>query len=183
MTPVVTVEKLEIHDVDSVVDELLRLLQFAKARRIRSKRYSGTRFKFFINFERVLGDGEFVTCCVKKGAIPHLLIGTAEELLKAHLRVRWRVLDFSVFFVSHFLEPIDATSIYRLLNRKMSHGGIGCCSVPVLNGRRSPNDISFFNSLNGFSPFLNESFARGHNEKLALRMKMPCRTGTFFEGH
>src|SRR5437879_7682906 len=83
-----------------------------------------------------------------------------------------------VLLVRDLFEPVHCLAIESLLKRDLRHGCGWCCTMPVLDASRNPNDVSLANHLNRASPLLNPADAVCHDQNLAERMGVPGRSSS-----
>src|SRR5438309_11358040 len=65
----------------------------------------------------------------------------------------------------------------------MGHGRGGRCAMPMLLARRAPDHIAGPDDLDRAAPALNEPAARGDNQRLTERMRVPIAARARLERH
>src|SRR3954469_21160091 len=87
-----------------------------------------------------------------------------------------------VLLVGDLLEPLDHLAVERLLNRDVRHRRRRRGAMPVLLVWLDRDDVSGANLLKGAAPPLMEPATRGHDQRLAERMRMPVAARARLEG-
>jgi hypothetical protein len=84
-------------------------------------------------------------------------------------------------FVAHFFHPVGRLTVEFFYDGDVRHGGGGSSAVPMFFAGREPDYISRANFLDRPSPALRQAAARGHNQRLPQRMRVPCSSCAWFE--
>src|SRR5438876_2878888 len=88
-----------------------------------------------------------------------------------------------ILFVADFLHPVDGLAVEPFLNRDVRHGGGWRGAVPMLLAWRKPDHIAGSNLLDRTAPSPRASAARGHDERLAQRVRVPRGPSARLERH
>src|SRR5271154_4687117 len=88
----------------------------------------------------------------------------------------------SVLFVTHMFHPFNNLAVELFLNGNMRHPGRWRGAMPVLFPGSKPDHITRMNFLHRPAPALRPTAARGDDQRLAERMRMPRRPSARFEG-
>src|SRR5437870_1476289 len=85
----------------------------------------------------------------------------------------------AILFVAHLLHPLHDLAVEIFLDRDVSHRRRRRCSMPMLLAWRAHDDVNRTNFLDGSAPALHPAAARGHDQGLPERMRVPrgARTG------
>src|SRR5579863_1290257 len=89
----------------------------------------------------------------------------------------------AVLFVADLFHPIDNFPIALFLNGDVRHGRGGRSPMPVLLAGREPDHITGADILDRTSPTLCQAAARGDDEGLTERMRVPCGSCAGLEGN
>jgi len=92
----------------------------------------------------------------------------------------WRL--GAVLLVRHPFHPCDWVAVERFLNRDMTHGCCGGRAMPVLLAGFERHDVARTDLLDGSVPTLHAAKARGDDQRLTERMRMPGRARAGLEG-
>jgi hypothetical protein len=87
-----------------------------------------------------------------------------------------------VLFIADLFHPINDLAVEIFLNGDVRHGCGRRCAMPMLQTRRKPDYITGPNLLDRTALTLNPAEARGDDQCLAERMRVPCRASAGFEG-
>ena len=104
-----------------------------------------------------------------------------------HYSVGLRIL---VLFVADVLHPVDYFAVLLFLDGDVGHGRRWRGAVPVLLAGGEPDDVAGTDLLDWAAPALCPAAARGDDESLAERMRVPgsprarleCHAGALNEG-
>src|SRR5712691_8817789 len=85
-------------------------------------------------------------------------------------------MSLPILLVADFLHPVDGLAVEPFLNGDVRHGCRGRRAVPMLLARRERDHVAGSNLLDRAAPALRAAAARGDDERLAERMRMPRRS-------
>src|SRR2546427_4189008 len=87
----------------------------------------------------------------------------------------------AVLLVADLFHPVDDLGVEFFLDGDVRHFAVRRGAMPMLLSRRTRDHVPRMNFLDGAFPALHEAAARGHNERLTLRMGMPGGSGARLE--
>lgn len=88
----------------------------------------------------------------------------------------------TILVVAHVLHPLDDLAIEAFLDREMRHPRGRRSTMPVPLARRKPDDVAQSDFFNGTTRALHATDTRGDDQRLAQRVRVPCRASTGLEG-
>jgi len=94
-----------------------------------------------------------------------------------------RVRLLPVLLDADLFHPVNDLAVELFLYGDVRHGRGWRSAVPVLLAGREPDNITMPDLLDRTAFALSPAEARGHDERLPKRMRMPCISCTGFEGH
>src|ERR1700716_4084221 len=91
-------------------------------------------------------------------------------------RMLWPVL-----FIADLFHPVHGLPIEPFLNGDVRHGRCRQRAMPMLFTWGEPDHVTGSNLLDRATPALGASAARGHDECLTERVRVPCRPSARLE--
>src|SRR5439155_13525285 len=92
-------------------------------------------------------------------------------------------LSLPVLLVADLLEPVHVLATDRSRQGDVRHGGGRRRAVPVLDARRTPDDVAGADLHDRSAPLLRPTHARGDDQMLTRGMRVPGRPGSRLERH
>src|ERR1019366_3555000 len=87
-----------------------------------------------------------------------------------------------ILFVADFFHPVGRLAVKLLDNGNVRHGRCWRSTAPVLLSRRKPDHVTRPDFFDWTTPALHPAAPGRHNQGLAQRVGVPCRSSAGLEG-
>ena len=113
-----------------------------------------------------------------------MLMRDAESLLSTQIGNLFPLTrTLAVLLVAHMLHPIDVLAIEFFLNGNVRHSRCRSRTMPMLLARCKPDHIAWPDLFDSAVPALCQATARGDDQRLSERVRMPRRACAGFKGN